>query len=525
MSGPEGKCFCGKEALQRCSGCQSVFYCSREHQKADWKKHRSNCRAYRVERTLNVGRRLIACRDLKAGDVILQEKPLVIGPKYTAGQVCLSCYSSVDGRTKCSQCGWPTCGRAECHTNDSDHAVECGLIASGGRPIVGSLPVQAYQSVMVLRCLALKDQNPGRWEELLQLESHVQERRQGGLEDVDRATSVRLIRDTLGLDVPEELILQLCGILMVNSFEQPPMKANSPQGLVAVYSTASLLEHDCVANAIKTFTNKGDIVIRAAVSISKGDKISLCYTEPLWGTVNRQRHLSQTKFFRCACERCKDPTELDTFISGLYCQKCPPQSGILLIENPLDETSDWVCRQCGTRQPANYVAEIIESVGKEIVALKKGSLKDCEGFLRKFSKILHPNHFYLTDVKMALCQMYGHLEGQSLIEMNDDTLNAKEALALELLKVADAVSPGMTRLRAILLYELQAVLSVRCRKLCVTQSIMKEELQANVKVVRKMLQESATIFSWEPEETDEGQLAVISAKELRDVDLFLKTLD
>jgi hypothetical protein len=48
----------------------------------------------------------------------------------------------------------------------------------------------------------------------------------------------------------------------------------------------------------------------------------------------------------------------------------------------------------------------------------------------------------LTDVKMALCQMYGHLEGQSLIEMNDDTLNAKEALALELLKVADAVSPG-----------------------------------------------------------------------------------
>ena len=160
------------------------------------------------------------------------------------------------------------------------------------------------------------------------------------------------------------------------------------------------------------------------------------------GTINRQRHLSQTKFFQCVCERCKDPTELDTFTSGFYCQKCPQQSGILLTENPLDDASDWICRQCGARQPANYAAEIIESVGKEIVALKKGSVKDCEGFLRKFSKILHPNHFYLTDVKMALCQMYGHLEGQSLIEMNDDTLNAKEALALDLLKVADAVSPG-----------------------------------------------------------------------------------
>ena len=60
-------CFCGKDASQRCSGCQAVFYCSREHQKKDWKQHRINCRAFRVERTLNVGRRLIACRDLKAG--------------------------------------------------------------------------------------------------------------------------------------------------------------------------------------------------------------------------------------------------------------------------------------------------------------------------------------------------------------------------------------------------------------------------------------------------------------------------
>ena len=46
---------------------------------------------------------------------------------------------------------------------------------------------------------------------------------------------------------------------------------------------------------------------------------------------------------------------------------------------------------------------------------------------------------------------------------------------------------GMTRLRAILLYELQAVLSVRCRKLCLTQSISKEELQANVKVSLSLL--------------------------------------
>lgn len=371
-----------------------------------------------------------------------------MGPKFLAGQVCLGCYNAVDGRTRCSRCGWPMCGRDEC--GDGDHAAECQLITSGGgRPIVGAIPIQAYQTVMVLRCLALRDNNKGQqWRELIQLESHAKARRQNGMEDADQATVVRFIRDTLGLQVPEDVILQVCGILLVNSFEQPVMNAKNQHGLQAVYSTASLLEHDCVANATKSFNNKGQIVVRAAVPISKGEKIALCYTEPLWGTINRQRHLSQTKFFQCRCERCKDPSELDTYISSLYCQQCPNvKPGILLSENPFDEASDWICRQCGSRQPAKYVADIIETVGKEIVALKKGSASHCEQFLAKYSKILHPNHFYLTDVKMALCQMYGHLEGQSLIEMSDDVLNTKETLALELIKLADAVSPGTYPMR------------------------------------------------------------------------------
>jgi hypothetical protein len=40
----------------------------------------------------------------------------------------------------------------------------------------------------------------------------------------------------------------------------------------------------------------------------------------------------------------------------------------------------------------------------------------------------------------------------------------------------------MNRLRGILLYELQAVVSVRVRKMCLDREISKEELQANVKV-------------------------------------------
>ncbi len=39
--------FCGKEALKRCAACHAVSYCTQEHQKADWKKHKPDCLALR----------------------------------------------------------------------------------------------------------------------------------------------------------------------------------------------------------------------------------------------------------------------------------------------------------------------------------------------------------------------------------------------------------------------------------------------------------------------------------------------
>jgi len=372
-----------------------------------------------------------------------------MGPKQLSGPVCLGCYCDVDGKSVCSDCGWPMCGRPSCFSDEegcglAHKAAECALMA--GRavtiPVHRGVASPAYQSVMILRCLALKAKEPTKWEELLQLESHVAERQQNGMEDHDRATAVRFIQQTLGLSVPEDLILQLCGLLMVNSFELPILSARQSQGLQAVYGTASLIEHDCVANATKTFSNNGDIVIRATVPISKGEPIALCYSEPMWGTINRQRHLSQSKFFQCRCDRCKDPTELETYASGILCRSC--KHGVLLSADPLKEESDWVCNQCSQgKQSSTYVMTLIESIGKELIALKRGSVVDCEKFLQKHSTVLHPHHFYLTDVKMALCQMLGHIEEQNLLDMTDAELSKKEALALELIKIADVISPGI----------------------------------------------------------------------------------
>jgi len=43
-----------EKSLLICSGCESVFYCSKEHQKADWKRHKGPCRASKDMPSLKV---------------------------------------------------------------------------------------------------------------------------------------------------------------------------------------------------------------------------------------------------------------------------------------------------------------------------------------------------------------------------------------------------------------------------------------------------------------------------------------
>jgi len=44
---PEDVCtVCSGPASNRCSACKQVSYCSREHQKQDWRNHKYSCRPF-----------------------------------------------------------------------------------------------------------------------------------------------------------------------------------------------------------------------------------------------------------------------------------------------------------------------------------------------------------------------------------------------------------------------------------------------------------------------------------------------
>lgn len=171
-----------------------------------------------------------------------------------------------------------------------------------------------------------------------------------------------------------------------------------------------MIEHACLPNATLAFNKDGEMIIRTTVPIKKGAKILLNYNVGvLSGTKKRQNKLKDTRFYTCDCQRCRDPTELGTFVSGI-CRKCPDQEGIILSESPLDEHAEWVCNKCFDRNSPNSIGQVFDGAADEWKALNRQSIPEMEGYLNKFAKVLHPNFFFMTDVKIALCSLYSLLE-------------------------------------------------------------------------------------------------------------------
>lgn len=82
---------------------------------------------FQIEENELLGRFFVSTADIREGDVILEEDPLVSGPLQTTPPVCLGCYVLLNelSRRDCSKCGWPVCSE-RCENSDS-HRSECEI--------------------------------------------------------------------------------------------------------------------------------------------------------------------------------------------------------------------------------------------------------------------------------------------------------------------------------------------------------------------------------------------------------------
>ncbi|KAG8322786.1 hypothetical protein J6590_015777 [Homalodisca vitripennis] len=315
---------CQGEASKRCGGCHMVSYCGKEHQKQDWIRHKLLCKPFKVSEDKILGRHLVATRDIKAGEVVLRESPLLQGPSQVTGPVCLSCLQAISQHNSepCDKCGWPLCRKPSCRQS-KQHLPECRwTVEKKKSPVKIShfvSPHPSYECITTLRMCYARDNNPTLWEKLKSLQSHVEERRETQKYKEDTRSIAQFLRRFYKLEdeFSDDEIMDIWGVIQVNGHEVPV----SHPSHVAVYDLSSMLEHSCHPNCSKSFTNTGSIVIRAVDRIPEGGHLSICYTDSLWGTGNRQYHLLDTKFFSCKCPRCVDPTELGTYFSALICEK------------------------------------------------------------------------------------------------------------------------------------------------------------------------------------------------------------
>ncbi|GLV39505.1 SET and MYND domain containing arthropod-specific member 5 [Carabus blaptoides fortunei] len=474
---------CKQPAELKCSACKLVWYCSKEHQKQHWKQHKNLCKSYEIGQSPELGRFMIASRDLTPGDLIVTESPLVFGPRpypIEEGPVpCIGCsrLCPPDTSVRCQNCGWQVCDPACIGIrNPLAHGQECPVLClRKPQPCDNVHDYYRHDALLALRCLLLQRHGVKKWNQLFEMESHYMKRGSGT--EIHKTVNNRIVKylienflipvkeyesqSNLKIlhDVSDDTLHKICGIIDVNALE-----TNQSIEMSALYPTAVIMEHNCVPNTYHYFGDDMEqykITVRAAVPIKKGAHISTMYTHALWGTQARREHLKETKYFGCKCQRCKDPTELGTNLSTLRClgTELGPCGGAQLPLDPLNEKTEWACSKCTIKLASDQVANLVNQIGEEVdsVQANRPTVKDLEGLLEKMLTFLHPNHYHVYSVKHSLLQLYGYQQGFLPNQLSDDLLRKKATMCRELLHITEKIDPGNARLSlyfGVILHEL-----------------------------------------------------------------------
>lgn len=467
---------------------------------------------FNVKKNPELGRYATASKNLKAGEIFLEERPYAYGPKADSCIACLECSMPTDER--CSKCGWPLC--EYCSSNVKAHIDECDIFVKTNAKFFGAIDQHnaclQLDCVTPLRVLLAKDKDEKRWkDEVADMETHETERKARPAWDADLQNIVKYIRGPLKLEkYSEELIQQVLGILEVNAFE-----ALSSTGYTVrvLYPKLAILAHSCVPNtAHSIYMNDGyKMVARATVDVAKDEDLYACYTYISSCTMARQYHLKEGKFFTCKCKRCLDPTELNTHLSTLKCTKCP--EGGILTTDPLDMNAEWRCSHCEFKTAGPSIqrvltiiqAEIDQCLGMEYTAER---LQALEAVLKKYRAILHPCHYQMISLKQALIELYGRVSGYQMSELPDVLLERKLELCRDVLRVLDVTEPGKTRARGMVLYEMHAVMVLLAQSAFRQKVIYGLVLKKRLNEAAEILEQAVDILSLEDPDSTEGVIAM-----------------
>ncbi|XP_072945140.1 SET domain-containing protein SmydA-8 [Epargyreus clarus] len=486
---------------------------------------------YDVVQNDKYGRYLVSNKDLDGGEIIFTDTPYAVGPKPDTPPLCLGCYCPVEN-TLCSRCGWPMCSK-ECELNPL-HVLECEVFVVAKaryQPLDDSTASSPQlDCITPLRVLLAKEKDPERWQkELEPMETHTEERQKRPTWDADQVNIVDYLIDhcKLGGRFTKELVQRVCGILEVNAVEIPSRGGFS---IRAVYPRLAIAAHSCVPNIVHTILqNDYTVQVRAAVPIKSGDALHLCYTYALSPTLARREYLQESKFFNCECPRCVDPTELGTHLGTLKCSKC--DNGVIISSSPLDNDAQWNCtdKNCGFKTSGVAMRKMLAVMQAELDqldAIDPGpqAIEQREAFVNKYKSVFHPRHSYLLSVKYTLAQLYGRVEGYTLDDLPDLMLERKVEFCRLVLKTLEVITPGESRMRGMMFYELHAPLMYLARNEFSAGLIDKDKLKERLQEPIQCLADAARILMREDPNSPEGITGQVAYQSLEQLKASLEAL-
>ena len=297
--------------------------------------------SWEVSEDPNIGRILVATRDINPWELVIEDTALVTGPKMKA--VCLGCLDPVQGDVTCPRCEWPLCCQP-CQESPR-HKLECEILSRRGLvPTLRDGRCGLYPCLTVLRVLLLKISDPHGWDLIQKMMDHWEERKRdpkivGGITVMNN-----LFTQRLGLDwVTREDVEHAYGVLKTNAVD---LKDGGGQALFP--RSVCIMSHSCFAN-MEPVRNPADTIgLRAKRKILKGEELSIFYTDFLESRHSIKKKIVKEWKFVCQCKRCSDRTEFGSNFSSFKC----PCGGYFYEDNniasglkPLNNNS-WRCSKC-----------------------------------------------------------------------------------------------------------------------------------------------------------------------------------
>jgi len=474
-------CFlCAKPAAGPCPVCGLVGVCGEEHQGV----HRPEqfCFPFRVEQREGVGRLVVASRDIEPLELIMWDTAAAMGPRMGSPPVCLQCLKAVDGSFRCEECNWPMC-RSQCAQGKA-HAIECRLLKN----TVGKVEFSdfsetddKYRCIAPLRLLKVKEKIPETWERLSYLMDHNEDRSIGDPELWQTyQRHVNTFLKSLDPGLKDEDIDRAVGLLWTNAF------ACSNGGGQAIFPTFSFMSHSCHPNCSHSVFPNKTLALQAKMKILAGEEFTISYISPLQGLLKRKTKLRDKWYFSCNCDRCQDPTELESFTSALICQECQIPSALVLPTSVEDLGSEWKCGQCGDSLTAEQVNQTENRIAQEMQKIEPSSLVDYEAMLTTVSTTLHPTHYLTILLKRQLVGLYT----KDITMLETKELERVKLFCEDLDKVYQIIDPGYQKDRGVILRALSETEKRLAKHYLNENKETEEQFSARVKKCIELFHES-----------------------------------